>query len=180
MIEKSIYLMTMTMMLMSCELGGKVCCPNVADDNNKADYERLAREGDDLAMERLVYYYMSKAPVPDNNIDKLGTATGNAADKARYWAEQSIKTGNRDFLYNYIMSYLNRGLDVRLSKDDRRKNLHQALWTWQRLPPDTKGWRRYPNTISDKVSYNTSTLSIGDQEPLQEIIIALRNLETEK
>lgn len=184
MIRQLISMITFSLMLSSCEQINdlnktETCCASLyVSDKTKAEFERKAYAGDEDAMSALVFYYAEMIPGPGEGLDRFVTAQGEAADKARYWAEKSIDSGNRGYLHYYISSYLDRGLDVKLSKGERRENLLKALWTWQRLPPQTGEWLHY-----SKGPPEITVPSKGpnrDHQTLHDIIFAMRKLEAEK
>lgn len=176
-------IMLLPVMLSACERSEnakeETCCDYVTD-SNLGEYEQKAHSGNDRAMLKLSNYYSDKVPDQDASKDDLATAKGDAADKARYWAEQSIKAGNRTTLDYYISNYIDRSRDQTLPMAERRRSLIQALWTWQRLSPDGdkgKYWRRLSNEIPAKID-RSATLD-SNQNDLHDIIFAMRDLENE-
>lgn len=182
-ISKFTSILLLPVTLVACERSENVkeetCCDYVTD-SNRGEYEQKARSGDDRAMLSLSNYYSENVPGQDSSKDDLATAKGDAADKARYWAEQSIKAGNRTTLDYYTSNYIDRSRDQTLPMAERRGSLIQALWTWQRLSPDNykgKYWRRLSNEIPDKID-RSATLD-SNQDELHNIIFAMRDLENE-
>ena len=182
-ISKFTSIILLSLLLFACALGEndkeETCCGYVTD-SNLGEYEQKARSGDDEAMLALSNYYSEKIPDRDASKDDLATAKGDAADKARYWAEQSIKAGKRTTLDYYTSNYIDRSRDQTLPMAERRGSLIQALWTWQRLSPDNnkgKYWRRLSNEIPHKID-RSATLD-SNQDELHNIIFAMRDLENE-
>lgn len=182
-IAKFTSIMLLSLILSACDRGEndkeEPCCDNVTD-STRGEYEQKARAGNDRAMIDLSNYYSDNVPGQDASKDDLATAQGDAADKARYWAEQSITAGNRTTLDYYISDYIGRSRDKTLPMAERRGSLIQALWTWQRLSPDGdkgKYWRRLSNEIPNKID-RSATLD-SNQDKLHNIIFAMRDLENE-
>jgi hypothetical protein len=164
---------------MACGQGGDDCCEHVWQ-GNLTEFERKANAGDEDAMNNLSRYYSGKIPGYNTTKSKLAVAQGDAAEKARFWAEKSINAGNGAMLPDYISNYIDISRDKTLPMAERRRSLVQALWTWQRVSPDVnkgKYWQRFSNEIPEKTDRSKGEFS---QHDLHDIIFAMRDLDNEE